>query len=93
MKKLSTLLVLGMSLVSLSASAAVTVTYRNADSKNHELNATCSGSHYTVKFDSNTTGSATIQGSAPCVVKSQGPDVSLKGGEKVEIKDGKLSVK
>lgn len=93
MKKLSALLVLGMSLVSLSASAAVTVTYHNGDSKKHSLDATCSGSSYKVHFDASTTGSTTIQGSAPCTVKSAGSDVVLKGGEHVEIKDGKVTVK
>ncbi len=91
MKKLSALLVLGMSLISLSASAAITVTYHNGDSKDHKFDAICSGSKYEVKFDHSTTGSATIQGSGPCTVKHAGGEIKLNQGDKIEIKDGKIS--
>lgn len=80
-------------LVSLVAQAAVTVRYYNRDSQSYELPAKCSGSSYTVKFSGNTTSSATIQGSAPCVVKAPGGEVTLKGGENIEIKDGKIIIK
>lgn len=94
MKKLSALLVLGMSLISLSASAgAVTVSYHNGDSQKHTFDAVCSGSKTKVSFDSSTTGSTTIQGSGPCTVTHKGGDIKLSGGENVEIKDGKISVK
>jgi hypothetical protein len=89
MKKLSALLVLGISLFSLAADAAVTVRYYNRDSKKYTFEATCSGSHYTVTFDGSTTSSTTIQGSAPCKVEG----VTLKGGENIEIKDGRIIVK
>jgi hypothetical protein len=93
MKKSALLSFLGVSLVALTAQAAVTVRYHNGDSQKHTFQAVCSGSNYTVTFDASTTGSTTIQGSAPCVVKSQGGDVTLKGGENVEIKNGKIQVK
>lgn len=79
--------------VATAASAAVTVEYHNGDSKNYEWPAKCSGSSYTVKFSSNTTGATTIQGSSPCVVKAPGGEVTLKGGEKIDIKDGKITIK
>lgn len=93
MKKLSALLVLGISLFSVAADAAVTVRYYNRDSKKYTFEATCSGSHYTVTFDGSTTSSTTIQGSAPCKVKDAGGEVTLKGGENIEIKDGRIIVK
>jgi hypothetical protein len=93
MKKLSTLVALGISLVSLTASAAVTVRYYNRDSKKHSFPATCSGSQYTVSFDGSTTSSTTIQGSGPCTVKTGSGDVVLKGGENIEIQNGKITVK
>ena len=93
MKKLSALLALGLSLVSLTASAAVTVSYYNRDSQKHTFEALCSGSKYTVSFDGSTTSSVTIQGSGPCKVQHQGGSVTLNGGEKLEIKDGKIIVK
>ncbi len=89
MKKMSALLGLGISLWALSADAAVTVRYYNRDSQKRTFEATCSGSKYTVTFDGSTTSSTTIQGSAPCQVGG----VSLKGGENIEIKDGKIIVK
>ena len=93
MKKLPLLLAPTLLLASSFAFAAVTVRYYNKDSKNYEWPAKCSGSKYTVKFTSSTTGSTTIQGSAPCVVKAPGGEVTLEGGEKIEIKDGKITVK
>ena len=93
MKKISALFVLGMSLLPLTASAAVTVSYYNRDSKDATFGAVCSGSQYSVTFEHSRTSSVTIQGSAPCTVKTPAGDVVLKGGENVEIKDGKLIVK
>ena len=89
MKKISALLGLGITLCALTADAAVTVRYYNRDSQKHTFEATCSGSKYTVSFDGSTTSSVTIQGSAPCHVGG----VTLKGGENIELKDGKIIVK
>lgn len=90
MKKLSTLVALGISLLSLSASAAVTVRYHNGDSQKHVFSAVCSGSKYTVTFDASTTGSTTIQGSGPCKVSTPGGEVELKQDDKIEIKNGTI---
>jgi hypothetical protein len=90
MKKLSTLVALGVSLLSLSASAAVTVRYYNKDSQKHTFTAICSGSQYTVTFDASTTASTTIQGSGPCTVKTSGGDVVLKQDDHIEIQNGKI---
>lgn len=79
--------------IATSATAAVTVEYHNGDSKNYEWKAKCSGSSYTVKFSASTTGATTIQGSAPCEVEAPGGKVTLKGGEKIGIKDGKITIK
>jgi len=75
------------------ASAAVTVRYYNKDSKSYEWQAVCSGSKKTVKFGGSRTASTTIQGSGPCKVKTPKGEVTLKGGEKIEIKDGKITIK
>ena len=93
MKKTSLLIAAAVLLVSQIASAAVTVRYYNRDSKRHEFEATCSGSKYKAVFDGSTTSSVTIQGSAPCIVHTPGGNVTLKGGENIEIHDGKISVK
>jgi hypothetical protein len=90
---LSGLTLAGALLVGSIAEAAVTVRYYNRDSKSYEMPAKCSGSSYTVKFSGSTTASATIQGSSPCVVKAPGGEVTLKGGENIEIKDGKITIK
>jgi hypothetical protein len=93
MKKMAFFGFLAASLFSLSAEAAVTVEYHNGDSQKHSFDAKCSGSSYKVEFSSSTTGATTIQGSAPCEVKHKGGTVTLKGGEKLEIKDGVIKVK
>ena len=74
------------------ASAAVTVRYYNKDSKSYEWKAKCSGSSYKVKFGASRTASTTIQGSAPCVVQTNKGKVTLKGGEKITIKDGGIKI-
>lgn len=76
-----------------TAYAAVTVRYYNKDSQSHTFQAVCSGAKHELKVSGSTTGSSTIQGSAPCKVTHAGGTVELKGGENIEIKDGKITVK
>jgi hypothetical protein len=76
-----------------SASAAVTVRYYNKDSKKYEFDAVCSGSKSKAVFDGSTTSSYTIQGSGPCTVKTGAGEVTLKGGENIEIQNGKITIK
>ena len=82
-----------VTLVCTTAFAAVTVQYANTDSKTYEWEAICGGAHYKVKFNSHTTSTTTIQGSSPCVIKTPSGDVTVKGGEKLDIKNGKITVK
>lgn len=82
-----------LALLSTSAFAGVTVRYYNRDSVKYELPARCSGVNKSIVFSAKTTSSYTIQGSGPCVVTSQHGDVTLSGGEYLEIKDGKIEVK
>lgn len=85
-------LIVGSLLAARPAEASVYVKYYNKDSKKHVFDAKCSGSAYKVEFSASTTGAATIQGSAPCVVKHAGGEITLKGNEKVEIKDGVIKI-
>lgn len=75
------------------AQAAVTVDYRNHDSVERIFEAICSGSRTSITFEGGTTGAATMQGSAPCKIRSGDQDVELRGGEDVEIRDGVLRIK
>jgi len=84
---------LALTFLTSTAFAAVTVRYYNKDSQEHTFEATCSGSKKSVTFKKSTTSSVTIQGSGPCTVKTGKGDVVLKGGEKIEIKDGKITIK
>lgn len=93
MKKLFALAVAPFALVAGVAYAAVTVEYHNSDSKKYEWPAKCSGASSVAKFDASTTGTYSIQGSGPCTVEAPGGTVTLKGGEKIEIKDGKITIK
>jgi hypothetical protein len=72
--------------------AAVTVDYQNRDSKEHIFAAECSGVRSSITFRSGTTSAATLQGSAPCTVKTEHGDVILKGGEDVEIRNGEIKI-
>ena len=91
-ERMNKLIVAAALVFSTTSFAAVTVRYHNGDSTKHEFDAVCSGSKQTLKVDGSTTGSSTIQGSGPCKVKHAGGEVELKGGEKIEIKNGKISV-
>ena len=81
-----------LTLAGVPAQAAVTVDYVNRDSKEHVFPAVCSGSRSSITFRSNTTGAATLQGSAPCIVQTADEEVTLNGGEDVEIRDGKIEI-
>jgi hypothetical protein len=72
--------------------AAVTVDYQNRDSKEYIFTAECSGSRSSITFRSGTTGAATLQGSAPCIVKTATAEVTLNGGEDVEIRNGEIKI-
>jgi hypothetical protein len=80
------------SLASQTSWAAVTVDYQNRDSKEHVFSAVCSGVRSSITFRSGTTSAATLQGSAPCTVKTEHGDVVLNGGEDVEIRDGEIKI-
>jgi hypothetical protein len=81
-----------LAVIAADASAAVTVRYYNKDSKPHQFEAMCRGSKYSVSFSASTTSSTTIQGGSPCVLKTPGGPVTLNGGEKIEIKDGRIKI-
>ncbi|MCE9672017.1 hypothetical protein LY474_29845 [Myxococcus stipitatus] len=79
-------------LASTTAWAAVTVRYYNRDSREHTWSAVCSGVKTSVTFGKSQTASVTIQGSGPCTVQTDVGPVVLKGGEHLEIKDGRITV-
>ena len=93
MKKFTLFLLLGLLAVSSSAAAVVSVRYYNRDSQKYAFPARCSGSSYTLAIQASSTATATIQGASPCTVSSAGAPVVLKGGENIEIKDGKIILK
>lgn len=74
--------------------AAVTLRYYNKDSKTYTFKVKMSGSTKEVKFNSSTTSSVTIQGNATeCIIICECGEVKVKGGDKIEIKDGCITVK
>ncbi|MCE3228366.1 MAG: hypothetical protein K0S32_2917 [Bacteroidetes bacterium] len=76
-------------LVAVVANSAVTVRYINRDSKAYTLKVKIDGSYKEVTFDASKTGSITVQGGATeCVLYTNCGEVTLKGGDSVEIKDG-----
>jgi len=94
MKKLLSVLMLLFLCVSMSLQAAVTLRYYNKDSKSHTMKVAMSGSSKEVTFESSRTSSVTIQGSATeAVIETDHGKVTVKDGDKIEIKDGKITVK
>lgn len=91
--KLSAVTLVTALLAASAASAAVTVRYYNRDSRDYTWSAVCSGVKTSVTFGHSQTASVTIQGSGPCTVQTDAGSVVLKGGENLEIKDGKVQVK
>lgn len=79
-------------LLSASAHAAVTVDYRNYDSQERVYSGKCSGSAASITFEGNTTGAATLQGSAPCVLQTPKGEITLTGGETVVIRNGEIEI-
>ncbi|MCP3104691.1 hypothetical protein LZ198_38085 [Myxococcus sp. K15C18031901] len=72
--------------------AAVTVRYYNRDSRDYTWAAVCSGVKTRVTFGKSQTASVTIQGSGPCTVQTDGGPVVLKGGENLDIKNGRILI-
>lgn len=91
--KLAAVTLVASLLASSAAWAAVTVRYYNRDSRDHSWSVVCSGVKTSVTFGKSQTASVTIQGSGPCSVKTDTGTVVLKGGEDLEIKDGRIQVK
>lgn len=86
------LCVVGGLLVASTAWAGVYVRYHNDDGVDYKWQAVCHGSTYTVEFGSSRTADATIQGDSPCVLETPKGKVTLQGGERIEIKDGKVTI-
>ncbi|QQR43463.1 hypothetical protein JKA73_31240 [Myxococcus xanthus] len=91
--KLAAMTLVASLLASSAAWAAVTVRYYNRDSRDHSWSVVCSGVKTSVTFGKSQTASVTIQGSGPCSVKTDAGTVVLKGGEDLEIKNGRIQVK
>ncbi len=97
MKRLLLSLLLVTAMVG-TAHAAVSFKITGLD-KNYTLHAKCGGSSKEMKLERSTTGTRTLQGSAPCVIIygkggiESGDLKELKGGETITIKKGKLKKK
>ena len=73
--------------------ASVTLRYYNKDSEDHKFDAKMQGSTYTVKFDHSCTSDVTIQGGGETadIITPSGV-VKVKNGDRVEIKNGKITI-
>jgi len=73
----------------MSSFSAVTIHYYNKDSKSHTFKVKIDGSFKEVTFDSSKTSDVTIQGGATeCIIYTSCGEVTIKAGDKLEIKDG-----
>jgi hypothetical protein len=80
--------------VAVPSFAGVTLRYHNDDSADYKFDVKISGSSTTVEFGHSRTASVTIQGggSTAEIMTSSGT-VTVKDGNTVEIKNGKIEVK
>ena len=92
---MKTLLGAGLVTILLSGSTAFaseTIRYYNRDSQSYTWTVVASGTKRTVQFDKSCTASVTLQGSGPYKIETPSGSVTLKGGEKIEIKDAKIII-
>jgi hypothetical protein len=74
--------------------AGVTLRYHNDDSADYKFDVKISGSSTTVAFDHSRTASVTIQGGGSSAqIMTPSGTVTVKDGNTVEIKNGKIEVK
>ena len=74
--------------------AGVSLRYHNADSADYKFDVKISGSSTTVEFDHSRTASVTIQGGGSTAeISTPSGKVTVKDGDTVEIKGGKVEVK
>jgi hypothetical protein len=79
--------------ISSMASAYVTISYYNKDSKTYKMKVTMDGNSKEVEFDASKTSSVTVQGSAKvCIIETPCGKVEVKDGAKIEIKDGCIKI-
>jgi hypothetical protein len=93
MKQNKLLVTLAFLLISSIASAAVTISYYNKDSKAYKFKVTMDGNSKEVVFDGSKTSAVTVQGSGKiCVIETPCGKVEVKDGAKIEIKDGCIKI-
>lgn len=81
-------------LMTQSVQAAVSLRYYNKDSQTHKMDVKISGSSKTVTFGSSRSSSVTIQGgSSSADIKTSCGTVTVKSGDKIEIKKGCIKIK
>jgi hypothetical protein len=93
MKKHKLIAVFALLFISTIASAAVTISYYNKDSKAYRFKVTMDGNSKEVVFDGSKTSAVTVQGSGKvCVIETPCGKVEVKDGAKIEIKDGCIKI-
>jgi hypothetical protein len=74
--------------------AGVSLRYHNGDSSDYKFDVKISGSSTTVEFGHSRTATVTIQGGGTTAeITTPSGKVTVKNGDNVEIKNGKLTVK
>jgi hypothetical protein len=80
--------------VAVPSFASVYLRYHNDDSVDYKFDVKISGSSTTVEFDHSRTASVTIQGGGSTAeISTPSGKVTVKDGDTVEIKGGKVVVK
>lgn len=80
--------------VAVPSFASVYLRYHNDDSADYKFDVKISGSSTTVEFDHSRTASVTIQGGGSTAeIMTPSGKVTVKDGDTVEIKGGKVEVK
>jgi hypothetical protein len=93
MKQKHFFITLAFLFISSIASAYVTISYYNKDSKAYKFKVTMDGTTKEVVFDGSKTSAVTVQGSGKvCIIETSCGKVEVKDGAKIEIKDGCIKI-
>ena len=86
-------LIVSLLFVASAVYAGATLRYYNKDSRTHTFDAKSCGSSKKVTFGSSRTASVTIQGCSTATIFTSCGKVEVKDGDRIEIKNGCITVK
>ncbi len=91
-KRILFVITISLLFISSTVFAGVTLRYYNKDSGSHSFRVKICGSSSSVTFGGSRTASTTIQGCSNATIYSNCGSVSVRNGDRVEIRNGCVKV-